>query len=43
LGGDARGAIEALGLETLAAMPRFRVQAHQAIGTDMLTLMTREG
>lgn len=43
LGADARGAVEALGLEMLAAMPRFQVRVRQPAGADMLTLMTREG
>jgi diaminohydroxyphosphoribosylaminopyrimidine deaminase/5-amino-6-(5-phosphoribosylamino)uracil reductase len=43
LGADARPAIEALGLESLAAMPKFRVLETAAIGPDHLTLMTREG
>ena len=43
LGADARPAIEALGLETLAAMPKFRVAGHQRAGHDQLTLLQREG
>jgi diaminohydroxyphosphoribosylaminopyrimidine deaminase/5-amino-6-(5-phosphoribosylamino)uracil reductase len=41
LGADARPAIEALGLDTLAAMPKFRVVESGRIGPDHLTLMTR--
>jgi diaminohydroxyphosphoribosylaminopyrimidine deaminase/5-amino-6-(5-phosphoribosylamino)uracil reductase len=43
LGADARPALEALGLESLAAMPKFRVLETTPIGPDHLTLMTREG
>jgi diaminohydroxyphosphoribosylaminopyrimidine deaminase/5-amino-6-(5-phosphoribosylamino)uracil reductase len=43
LGADARPAIEALGLESLATMPKFRVLESLPIGPDHLTLMTREG
>lgn len=42
LGADAAGAIAALGLETLAAMPKFRVLERREAGQDQLTLMTRE-
>lgn len=41
LGGDARPAIEALGLESLAAMPRFRPQGEVAAGADRLYLFDR--
>ncbi|MCC7281317.1 MAG: bifunctional diaminohydroxyphosphoribosylaminopyrimidine deaminase/5-amino-6-(5-phosphoribosylamino)uracil reductase RibD [Acetobacteraceae bacterium] len=41
LGGDGRPAIEALGLETLAAAPRFVVEGRRQAGQDQLTLLRR--
>ena len=41
LGGDARAAVGALGLERLAAAPGFRLVETQPIGGDTLSLWTR--
>lgn len=43
MGDDARPAIAALGLDSLAAMTRFQVTERRVVGTDGLTLMQRGG
>jgi hypothetical protein len=42
LGGDARAAVEAMGLEGLAALAKFRVTGGTTLGLDHLTTLTRE-
>lgn len=43
MGGDGWPAVQAFGVETLAAMPRFRRHCVTAIGDDMLSEYTRQG